>query len=74
MQTISFGNSPLKTSRLAYGCWRVAGTWEPKEVTAESRTAGRQAIIAAYDAGFTLADGDVANVRGMVEIVARVPG
>jgi len=56
MQTISFGNSPLKTGRLAYGCWRVAGTWEPKEVTAESRTAGRQAIIAAYDAGFTLSD------------------
>jgi len=56
MQTISFGNTPLKTSRLAYGCWRVAGSWEPEKVTAESRSAGRRAITAAYDAGFTLFD------------------
>jgi predicted oxidoreductase len=56
MQTISFGNTPLKTSRLAYGCWRVAGSWEPDKVTAESRKAGRHAIGAAYDAGYTLFD------------------
>jgi predicted oxidoreductase len=56
MQTLSFGNTPLKTSRLAYGCWRVAGSWEPDKVTAESRKAGRQAIAAAYDAGYTLFD------------------
>jgi predicted oxidoreductase len=56
MQTLSFGNTPLKTSRLAYGCWRVAGSWEPDKVTAESRKAGRHAIAAAYDAGYTLFD------------------
>jgi predicted oxidoreductase len=34
----------------------VAGTWDPAEVTAASRAAGRLAIIAAYEAGYTLFD------------------
>ena len=56
MQTIPVGVSLLRSSRLAYGCWRVAGTWNPAEVTDASRKAGRQAIIAAYEAGYTLFD------------------
>ena len=56
MQTIPLGVSTLRSSRLAYGCWRVAGTWDPAEVTDTSRAAGRRAIIAAYEAGYTLFD------------------
>src|ERR1700731_43955 len=56
MQTILLGASPLKSSRLAYGCWRVAGTWDPAEVTPESRAAGQRAVLAAYEAGYTLFD------------------
>jgi len=56
METISLGVSSLSCSRLAYGCWRVAGTWNPAEVTDTSRAAGRSAIIAAYEAGYTLFD------------------
>src|ERR1019366_7300079 len=56
MQTIPIGVSLLRTSRLAYGCWRVAGTWNPDEVTDASREAGRKAIIAAQEAGYTLFD------------------
>ena len=56
MQTIPIGVSLLRGSRLAYGCWRVAGTWNPAEVTDASRAAGRHAIIAAYEAGYTLFD------------------
>jgi predicted oxidoreductase len=56
MQTIPLGASSLLGSRLAYGCWRVAGSWNPAEVTPESRAAGRRAIIAAYEAGYTLFD------------------
>lgn len=56
MQTISLGVSSLQSSRLAYGCWRVAGTWNPAEVTPESRAAGCRAILAAYEAGYTLFD------------------
>ena len=56
MQTIPVGVSLLRSSRLAYGCWRVAGTWNPAEVTDAGRAAGRRAIIAAYEAGYTLFD------------------
>ena len=56
MQTIALGTSPLQSSRLAYGCWRVAGTWNPAEVTPAGRAAGRRAIIAACEAGYTLFD------------------
>src|SRR5512133_3055369 len=56
METIELGVSPLRASKLAYGCWRVAGSWDPAEVTAESRKAGRKAIITAYEAGYTLFD------------------
>lgn len=56
MHTIPIGVSPLNTSRLAYGCWRIAGTWNPAEVTAASRADGLKAIQTAYDAGYTLFD------------------
>jgi predicted oxidoreductase len=56
MQTIPIGVSSLASSRLAYGCWRIAGSWDPAEVTAESSAAGRRAVIAAYEAGYTLFD------------------
>jgi predicted oxidoreductase len=56
MRTIELGVSSLHSSRLAYGCWRVAGSWDPAEVTAESRAGGRRAILAAYEAGYTLFD------------------
>lgn len=48
--------SSLSVSRMAYGCWRIAGTWTPAEVTAASQAAGRKALLAAYEAGFTLFD------------------
>jgi predicted oxidoreductase len=67
MQTIPLGISLLTSSRLAYGCWRVAGTWDPAEVTTESRAAGRQAILAAYEAGYTLFDNADIYCRGEAE-------
>ena len=56
MQTIPVGVSSLLSSRLAYGCWRIAGSWYPAEVTPESRVAGRLAVLAAYESGYTLFD------------------
>jgi predicted oxidoreductase len=67
MQTIPLGVSTLTSSRLAYGCWRVAGTWDPAEVTAASRAAGRRAIIAAYEAGYTLFDNADIYCQGEAE-------
>lgn len=56
MDTIQLGGSPLKASRLAYGCWRIAGGWEPDRVTAEDIQAGKRAVLAAVEAGYTLFD------------------
>ena len=51
MKTQPLGKSPLVSSRLAYGCMRIAGTWKPQEVTPERAAAGRRAVLAAYEAG-----------------------
>lgn len=67
MQTLTLGNSPLLSSRLAYGCWRVAGTSNPAEVTPELRAAGRRAIATAYEAGYTLFDTADIYCRGKSE-------
>lgn len=56
MQTMQIGVSSLRSSRLAYGCWRVAGTWDLARFTEAGRRAGQDAIIAAYEAGYTLFD------------------
>lgn len=79
MQTIPLGVSSLSSSRLAYGCWRVAGSWNPAEVTPDSRAAGRRAIIAAYESGYTLFDNADIYCRGeaeriLGEVLREVPG
>jgi predicted oxidoreductase len=56
MHTLSLGVSSLTSSRLAYGCWRVAGSWDPSKVTAQTRAAGKRAILTAFECGYTLFD------------------
>src|ERR1051325_4971746 len=63
MQTQKLGVSSLVASRLAYGCWRVAGN--PTSASSEAHDAGKRAIAAAYDAGYTLFDN--ANIYGRGE-------
>jgi predicted oxidoreductase len=73
MKTQLIGKSDLVSSRLSYGCMRVAGTWNPKEITAEHRTKGKAAIIAAYEAGYTLFDhADIYCAGGCEEIHGEV--
>ena len=71
--------SSLSVSRLAYGCWRIAGTWDPSEVTPKSQAAGRKAVLAAYEAGFTFFDhadiychGETETIFG--KVLKEVPG
>jgi predicted oxidoreductase len=66
MNFIAIGDSPLRASRLAYGCWRIA------ERDAAPGT-GRRAVLAAVDAGYTLfdhadiyCDGEAEKVFGQV--------
>ena len=79
MQSIALGTSSLLGSRLAYGCWRLAGTWNPAEVTPEAEARGRSAVIAAYEAGYTLFDHADIYCRGAAERIfgaalKEVPG
>jgi predicted oxidoreductase len=67
MQTMTLGVSTRECSRLAYGCWRVAGTWDPAEVTPDLVAAGRRAIITAYESGYTLMDNANIYCRGEAE-------
>jgi predicted oxidoreductase len=52
MKTLALGNGSLLSSRLAYGCWRIAA----KEADTGDEARGRKAVIAAYEAGYTLFD------------------
>jgi predicted oxidoreductase len=79
MRTIELGKSGLKSSALAYGCWRLAGTWSPAEVTPDIEAAGRAAIHAAYEAGFTFFDNADIYTGGVCERILgqalkEVPG
>src|SRR6266487_28922 len=40
----------------AYGCWRIAGTWEAGKVAPEAGALGRKAVIGAFEYGYTLFD------------------
>jgi predicted oxidoreductase len=56
MQTVRIGRSDLSASRLCFGCWRIAGTWNPAEITPASEAAGRLAVRTAVEQGYTLFD------------------
>ena len=58
VQAIPLGTSPLMSSRLAYGCWRLAES-------PDGPGGGRRAVIAAYEAGYTLFDN--ADIYGRSE-------
>jgi predicted oxidoreductase len=55
MQSLHLGTSDLVASRIAYGCCRLGGV-EGSEITPERVNQGRLAVIAAYEAGYTLFD------------------
>jgi predicted oxidoreductase len=56
MKEIVLGQSSLKVSRIAFGCWRLLAPWEDCEITPEREVRGRQALLAAFEAGYTLFD------------------
>lgn len=52
MEKLKLGSSPLESSRIAYGCWRIAGTGDTKT----DLLTARNAVLAAYEAGITFFD------------------
>ena len=69
MKTQKIGLSDLVSTRLSYGCMRVAGTWTPADITAEMREKGKKAIVTAYEAGYTLYDHADIYCRGECEAI-----
>ena len=69
MKTQQLGTSSLRCTRLAYGAWRLVSTMDPKEVTPEREAEGRRAVVAAYEAGYTLFDHADIYCRGVCEKV-----
>lgn len=63
MQKVPLGDSKLQSSRLAYGCWRIARTGNIQE---DLKTA-RAAVLSAVDAGYTLFDHADIYCRGRAE-------
>lgn len=56
MRTIQIGQSALRSSLLAYGCWRLAGAEDRSATQPAGREVGKQAVLAAFEAGYTLFD------------------
>lgn len=67
MKTIQLGKSSLVCSRIGYGCWRLAGVSDASAVTPEREARGRAAVLAAFDAGFTLFDNADIYCDGVAE-------
>ena len=79
MRTQALGGSPLVSTRLAYGCMRIAGTMDRSRLTAEREAAGRRAVLAAYEAGYTHFDHADIYGNGLCEeifgrVLREVPG
>lgn len=67
MEKTTIGKSSLKSSRLVYGCMRISGDNSP-----EARRRGRQALSAAYEAGFNHFDhADIYGAGACEEVFAE---
>lgn len=56
MKTMTLGKGGPRVSRLAYGCWRIAGSGNPLALAADAAEAGRHAVRVAIESGYTLFD------------------
>ncbi len=72
MEIVTLGNSSLRVSRLAYGCWRLGAA-------PASRADDKRAVIAAFETGYTLFDhadiyalGEAEKIFG--EVLRENPG
>jgi len=79
MKTMPLGSSSLVASRLAYGCWRLGGTWDAAQVTPDSEAQGRRAVVTAFEAGYTVFDHADVYCDGVAErifgqVLKEVPG
>lgn len=67
MRTLKLGTSSVVSSRLAYGCWRIAGVGNTADFTPDHEATGKRAAITAYETGFTLFDNADIYAGGLAE-------
>ncbi len=73
MKTQALGTSTLRSTRLAYGCMRINGGQSRERLTPAQEAAGRAAVVAAYEAGYTHFDhADIYGNGVCEEIFGRV--
>ena len=69
MKTRLLGPSPLRSSPLAYGCWRIA----PSNDDTQNHAIAKAAIFAAIDSGYTLFDhADIYCAGRSEEVFGRI--
>ena len=78
MDKLILGATSIPVSRLAYGCWRILGS-EGAGPGSNREAGARQAITAAYEAGFTFFDhadvyADGASEKVFGEVLQQVAG
>lgn len=75
MDTQFLGSTGLEVTRLAYGCMRISGTWNPADLTPAHVERGIAALRAAYEAGYTLFDhADIYGAGTCEEIHGKLLG
>ncbi len=67
MKTYSIANTPLKVTRIAYGCMGIGGGWAPGPLADRTRKEALAAIRAALDEGINLFDHADIYGRGRCE-------
>lgn len=67
MKQQNAGGGLRPTSRLAYGCMRLPGTWNPADIGPDQRDRAFTALRAAFEAGYTLFDHADIYCRGGCE-------
>ena len=68
MKTIKLGKSSLSSSRLCYGCWRIAGTRDQFKNAAAAEASGRAALLPLTNPA-TLFDGADIYGGGQAEVI-----
>ena len=69
MRVQPLGKSSLQGTRLAYGCMRISGSWDPAKVTPEMERQGIRSVLTALEAGYTLFDHADIYGRGTCETI-----
>lgn len=79
MKTQPLGPTDVRVTRLAYGCMRIAHTWNPRDVNPDREREGVASVLAAYEAGYTFFDhadiycaGECERIFGLA--LRQVPG